>query len=296
MPNTKTSQPTTFLERDEWLRAVLSSDLPHVAVRVAVRIALHLRVESGQCNPGIDKIAAGSKVSERSVYRWIALLQQAGWIAIIRSGGGWRRSNHYVLKYPDTALSGFDPENPDRAVSGFNPANPDSGDNETLTAVTISTANRVADKKRLTAKRTAVADAQASATGERERELALADPGALAEGGAREGLKDCFAELFSIWKRPPHGDEHEAAAWAAFVAGCSKGDDPDEIADAILASGRRWVAAYQHEPNMLKPLWKWLSLNTWKHQPDKGPKPKRNAGKVSLANVALAISREEDQS
>lgn len=104
-----------------------------------------------------------------------------------------------------------------------------------------------------------------------------------------------FATLVAIWKRP-HGDEDEDAAWRAFVSACiSCQRDPDDIANDIIASARRWVAAYRHKPEMLKPLWKWLGNGTWKNQPP-SPKPKRNAGKVSLANVALAISREEDQS
>ena len=140
MPVAK-AQPKTFLERDDWLRAVLKSKLPHVAARVAVRIGLHLNVEFGRCDPGVGKIAKGSKVSERSVYRQLALLEQAGWITI-RSGGGRKRSNHYVLKYPDTALAGFNSENPV------------SGDTKTLSAVTQNPATKVADKKSLKAKRT----------------------------------------------------------------------------------------------------------------------------------------------
>jgi hypothetical protein len=220
------SQPSTFEERDDWIRAVLASDLSHVAARVAVRIGLHLNVEFGRCDPGVGKIATGSKVSERSVYRQLALLEQAGWIEI-RSGGGRKRSNHYVLKYPDKVLSGFNSENPV------------SGDRKTLSAVAQNTATKVADKKSLKAKRT-VAGATTPATGERERELALAViPGALApDGGAPKGLKDRFAVLLAIWKRP-WGKEDEAAAWEAFVEECRAGADADEI----IASARRWVAA-----------------------------------------------------
>jgi len=125
-----------------------------------------------------------------------------------------------------------------------------------------------------------VADANASATWERERSRALAViPGAPApSGGARR--KEKFEALVAIWQRG-HGDEDRVAAWKAFVAECGQSD---EIADEILASGHRWVAAYQHEPNMLKPLWKWLALGTWKNLPPP-PKPKRgnSGGKVSAA-------------
>ena len=112
-----TNRPATFPSATFGF-AILSSDLSHVAVRVAVRIGLHLHVESGQCNPGVGTIATGSKVSERSVYRQLARPEQAGWIRI-ESGGGRERSNHYALKYPDKAASGFNP-----------PINPDTRDNK----------------------------------------------------------------------------------------------------------------------------------------------------------------------
>ena len=285
---TTATQPSTFLERDEWLRAVLASDLPHVAARVALAIGQHLRVRTGRCDPSFAGIATASHVSERTVYRLVTLLEHAGWIAMQRGGRGQGQRNQYILTYPDTAQSGF---YPDTAQSGL--------DDVTLTQLCQASTlpkralypdTTVAVKKRTTKKERRAADAATSAAGERERELALADPGALAVGGARE---DKFAELLSIWKRHPHGPEDEAAAWKAFVAECSKGD-PDEISDAILASGHRWVAAYQHEPNMLKPLWKWLAHGIWKHHPDK-KQPKRNAGKVSLVNIALAVSRDEGE-
>jgi hypothetical protein len=273
------SQPHTFEERDDWLRAVLKSDLPHVAVRVAVRIGLHLNVEFGLCNPGVGTVATGSKISERSVYRQLARLERAGWIAI-RSGGGRKRSNHYVLKYPD------------KAATGFNPVNPDSGDTQTLTAVTQNPATTVADKKSLKAKRTG-RNAFSVSPGEREsgsRSLTVS-PGALAVGGAPKGLKTevtgwfaAFATLVAMWKRP-HGDEDEEAAWKAFVAICNPHITAD-IADEIVASARRWVAAYQHKPEMLKPLWKWLSNGAWKNQPPP-PKPKRNSCKVPIGQRML---------
>jgi hypothetical protein len=143
MPNTKTNQPTTFLERDEWLRAVIASDLPHVAVRVAVAIGLKLHVKTGRCDPGIDDIITASNVPERSIYRQIALLERAGWIAVQRVRGFGRR-NEYVLVYPDKAVAGY---NPDRAVAGLDPTYPASGDTSTLPKTAIYPANRWQDKE-----------------------------------------------------------------------------------------------------------------------------------------------------
>ena len=58
MPITDTNQPSTFQERDDWMRAVLKSELPPVAVRVALVIGFHLNVKAGRCDPGIDDIIA----------------------------------------------------------------------------------------------------------------------------------------------------------------------------------------------------------------------------------------------
>jgi hypothetical protein len=117
-------------------------------------------------------------------------------------------------------------------------------------------------------------------------------------GGAPKGMATdvaawdaAFAELLSIWKRP-HGDEDEDAAWPVFViACCSCQRDPDDLATEIIASARRWVAAYQHKSDKLKPLWTWLSLNTWKNQPPP-PKPTRNGGKVSLAETMRKLGEQ----
>ena len=126
-----------------------------------------------------------------------------------------------------------------------------------------------------------MAGATTPATGESERELTLAEPRAPSpDGGA---LKDKFGLLLSIYKRP-YGDD-EVAAWRAFVQAC--GNDPD-IADDILDSARRWIAA--RPPEKLQKLETWITQGAWKNSPPQ--KQPRGSGKVSLANIALAISRE----
>jgi Helix-turn-helix domain len=97
-PQALANSPKTFLDRDNWMRAVLASDLPDAAVRVAIRIALHLRVNGGRCDPSYVTLAAESHVAERSVYRLVALLEHAGWIVIQRTRG--RLSNQYILLNP----------------------------------------------------------------------------------------------------------------------------------------------------------------------------------------------------
>ncbi|MEY9183135.1 hypothetical protein ABIG06_004716 [Bradyrhizobium sp. USDA 326] len=124
MPDAEAKQPRTFLERDDWLRAVLASDLPHAAVRVALAIGAHLHVKSGRCDPSVDDIKASSNVPKRSVYRQIALLEQAGWITPQRGGRGPGQRNQYILSYPVS----FDTLKGVKAVAGLYPAYPVSSD------------------------------------------------------------------------------------------------------------------------------------------------------------------------
>jgi hypothetical protein len=102
-PQALASSPKTFLERDNWMRAILASDLPHVAVRVAMAIGFHLNVSTGQCNPSYAALSATSHVSERSLYRLVPLLERTGWIAIQRISG---RLNHYTLLTPAKVVTG----------------------------------------------------------------------------------------------------------------------------------------------------------------------------------------------
>jgi hypothetical protein len=143
-------QPSTFRERDDWIRAVLASDLPHVAVRLAVRIAHHLHIGTGRCDPSYAALAAGSHIGERSVYRLVAPLEHTGLVPTQRTRG--RHSNQYVLLNPATAMTGL---NPDRAGTGLNPANPDYVDNPTLTGWVSNPDSRESYKKRRKAKRKA---------------------------------------------------------------------------------------------------------------------------------------------
>jgi hypothetical protein len=111
-PRNLASSPKTFLDRDNWMRAVLASDLPDAAARVALAIGFHLNVDSGQCNPSFPTIAVESHVSERSTYRLIDLLEHRGWLAVTRISG---RGNQYTLLTPDKTVTGV---TPDKGVTG----------------------------------------------------------------------------------------------------------------------------------------------------------------------------------
>src|SRR5262249_11177958 len=95
--------PKTFAERDAWMRSVLAAGLPHVVVLVAIRIALHLHVKSGRCDPGYGPLAADLRMSKRSIIRIVAILEHAGWIEVARPGH--HRMNRFFLVSGARAVS-----------------------------------------------------------------------------------------------------------------------------------------------------------------------------------------------
>jgi hypothetical protein len=112
--------PKTFKERDQWICCVLASSLPHAAVRVYTRLAMHLNLETGRCDPSFDTLSRETHIPERSVYRLVALLEAQGWIGTERTRG--RLKNLYALINPNPdATSGLDPD----TTSGLKAANPD---------------------------------------------------------------------------------------------------------------------------------------------------------------------------
>jgi hypothetical protein len=101
--------PATFLERDNWMRALLAAKLlPHATARVALAIAMHLHVESGRCDPRYKTVSKASGVSERSVFRHVELLVRAGWIALDRKTGF---SNQHFLLTPANSMAEVTPAN-----------------------------------------------------------------------------------------------------------------------------------------------------------------------------------------
>jgi hypothetical protein len=72
--------------------------MPHIAKSVATQIALHLNVDTGQCNPSSERLAHGTGLHERTVRKLIVRIEQAGWIRIERAHG---RVNSFQLMMPD---------------------------------------------------------------------------------------------------------------------------------------------------------------------------------------------------
>jgi hypothetical protein len=223
------TKPSTFLDRDNWIRAVLASDLPHVAVRLAVRIAHHLHVGTGRCDPSYAALAAGSRIAERSVYRLVALLEHTGWLGVQRTRG--RHANQYMLLNPASPTTGL---NPAKAMTGLNPANPDSGDNPTLPNRASNPANMVADKKRRKAKRKAKGKKDSLTDFFAGEKKEAATEGSKQEKNEADGAFDRFWSVF-----PRHDAEEPARK--AFARAVDAGTDP-----AVIVEGaKRYAIAEQ---------------------------------------------------
>ncbi|UGY03263.1 helix-turn-helix domain-containing protein [Bradyrhizobium quebecense] len=82
----------TFRDRDQWLELMLCSKLGCAAKIVAIRIALHHNVETGQCDPSLIGLVTSAGTSESTVKRSLRELEAAGWLQISHSRGG--RSLH----------------------------------------------------------------------------------------------------------------------------------------------------------------------------------------------------------
>jgi hypothetical protein len=93
----------TFKERDRWMRAVLADDQLTMGQRaIAVRIALFLRVETGELPFQWDCLQAALKCSRDTLATAMSQLEEFGWITVQRNG---RYSpNVYVLSSPKNGL------------------------------------------------------------------------------------------------------------------------------------------------------------------------------------------------
>lgn len=129
--------------RQIWFNAVLAcGDLSPVVRLVAQAIGHAMNVGTGQCNPSYDTLGDRTHQSARTCMRAVKALEDAGWVAVVRTKG--RHSNSFVLKMPASVAvdvdlgSGFTPQsevaasptatapaaNGDKALSLFVPAEP----------------------------------------------------------------------------------------------------------------------------------------------------------------------------
>jgi hypothetical protein len=245
----------TFRDRDLWIERMLAADNEVIspgAKLVAVRIALHLNVGSGQCYPSVPTLMTGTGFGERHMSRMLAALERSGWLGVRRSGGRGH-ANSFHLMTPETLTQ----------ESGFTARNPDSGVRETLTQESPQQRSN-SERGRGGAPRPATRGGTRTGVG---KELVLA--------GAAVGFED----LRAAWPRPWADDE--AADRRAFEQA-----QRHASVENILAGAVPWVAAM--EARYLPALAKWLAVKGWEKPPPKKPKAKpRGNGKVDLFKLTL---------
>lgn len=94
-----------MINRFEWLKAVLQSDLPDRAKVLASVLAVQFgNDETGQINPGLDRLAQYTRSSEDTVRRGVADLEKAGWLARTMGQGRGNRSVYVLLSPGQVAV------------------------------------------------------------------------------------------------------------------------------------------------------------------------------------------------
>ena len=95
----------THADRFRWEQDVLANpNLTATQKIVLTRLALHLNIKTGQCNPSVKTLATGAGVAERTVQ---ATLSRAETLGIIERaiGGGRTRTTSYTLVSPAKTVS-----------------------------------------------------------------------------------------------------------------------------------------------------------------------------------------------
>jgi hypothetical protein len=261
------ANPKTFKQRDDWMRAVLAAELPHAAHILALQIALHLNVESGQCNPPYKTLAAKSRMSKRSIIRMVAMLERTGWLIVARDG--WHHTNRFVLVRGDKVLSplrGDKTVSPQSASEVTNPAlrGDKSGQSEVTHAVTTKQAKRQAKI---------------------QAEDSDSHPRSASRGEKKDsrGEKTDIAETFGrFWSSYPKRVAKEAAR-KAFTKAVESGTDPEVL---IAGAARYAIERAAEPPRYTKHPATWLNGGCWEDEA---------AGKAIIDQDGNVVAFEQSQ-
>jgi hypothetical protein len=110
--------PTTIADvrdRDRWITAMmLDAELTARDQTILTRLALHLNLKTGRCDPSVGLLAMEVSIRgadpERAARRSLAKSEKRGWIRRTpRHGGDAKRqsqTNNYALAIPDWATTG----------------------------------------------------------------------------------------------------------------------------------------------------------------------------------------------
>ncbi|YP_010115358.1 helix-turn-helix domain-containing protein [Sinorhizobium phage PBC5] len=87
--------PRFVEDRDTWIKGVVQSpDLPHLAARVGVYLAMEMDPGKREATASIDEIAAAVQGSPRGVIAALSQLEEFGYLGIARKRN---RGNRYWM-------------------------------------------------------------------------------------------------------------------------------------------------------------------------------------------------------
>jgi hypothetical protein len=80
------------------MEAILATDnFTDADKNILIRLAFHLNMKTGRCDPSVARLAAGANKSKRAVQKTLRNAEMAGWIARVVGGGRGKTNSHRLL-------------------------------------------------------------------------------------------------------------------------------------------------------------------------------------------------------
>ena len=54
--------------------------------------------------PALKTIAKGTSMSKKTVIIYLKVLEEKGWIEVVRTKGGFKKVNNYIMRFPDNSV------------------------------------------------------------------------------------------------------------------------------------------------------------------------------------------------
>ena len=87
----------------QWRHAVGRSDLSAPARLICWALGNHMNGDGGGCHPTIEDLTKACRLSKKTVIKHLAVIEQAGWITVIKGRfyGQMHNRKSYVARFPD---------------------------------------------------------------------------------------------------------------------------------------------------------------------------------------------------
>jgi hypothetical protein len=272
----------THADRFRWEQDVLANpNLTATQKIVLTRLALHLNIKTGQCNPSVKTLATGAGVAERTVQ---ATLSRAETLGIIERaiGGGRTRTTSYTLVSSAKTVHDAAPfsetahdEAPFQTVHGAAPFSETVHDEAPFEMETVhaSVEKGAADS---------------------EKPCTAVHPNIKNKRNTDERLKEEFDRWYPVYPRR----SARRAAFKSYKQARSRGATPE----TLLHGAKRYAAQRAgQDPQFTKMPATWLNGDCWLDEPeiqlaDIPAAPSGNAEGLSMAErIAAAAKRARAQ-